>query len=82
MKAYGKKRADGGCCPGHDKFPKDRYDCTSTEARRHRQKGRKTRARVEARKMINEECSSYINGPDFFGSRDRSGLPKQKGRAA
>lgn len=25
MKAYGVKRKDFGCCPGHDKFPKQSY---------------------------------------------------------
>lgn len=25
MKAYGVTRKDHGCCPGHDKYPKDRY---------------------------------------------------------
>lgn len=26
MKPYGVKRKDRGCCPGHDKYPPDRYD--------------------------------------------------------
>ena len=25
MKLYGSKRQDRGCCPGHDKFPPDKY---------------------------------------------------------
>ena len=25
MKPFGVKREDRGCCPGHDKFPADRY---------------------------------------------------------
>jgi hypothetical protein len=25
MKAYGVKRRDRGCCPGHDKFPRETY---------------------------------------------------------
>jgi hypothetical protein len=25
MKPYGVKRKDRGCCPGHDKFPRDTY---------------------------------------------------------
>ena len=26
MKAYGVRRKDQGCCPGHDKFPPDSYN--------------------------------------------------------
>ncbi|MBF0097167.1 MAG: hypothetical protein HQM04_10650 [Magnetococcales bacterium] len=26
MKAYGVKRKDCGCCPGHDKFSRDTYN--------------------------------------------------------
>lgn len=52
MKAYGVKKGDAGCCPGHDKYPSDRYLCTSTEARRKRQKSRKTSARQNARMEI------------------------------
>lgn len=52
MKAYGKKREDGGCCPGHDKYPRDRYGCTSAASRRHAQKSRKTSARQKARMEI------------------------------
>lgn len=25
MKPYGKKKGDDGCCPGHDKFPRETY---------------------------------------------------------
>ena len=25
MRAYGVKRKDHGCCPGHDKFPNETY---------------------------------------------------------
>ncbi|MEO5368369.1 MAG: hypothetical protein H7831_18830 [Magnetococcus sp. WYHC-3] len=25
MRAYGVRRKDRGCCPGHDKFPNDTY---------------------------------------------------------
>jgi len=42
MKAYGKK--DGGCCPGHDKYPSNRYSTTTATQRRHAQKHRKTSA--------------------------------------
>ena len=26
MRAYGVRRKDRGCCPGHDKFPPDTYN--------------------------------------------------------
>ena len=26
MKTYGVKRKDRGCCPGHDKYPKESYN--------------------------------------------------------
>jgi hypothetical protein len=54
MKAYGKKRKDGGCCPGHDKYPRDRYNTTTATQRRHAQKHRKTSARQIARREINK----------------------------
>ena len=34
LKAYRVRRRDRGCCPGHDKYPPDRYGCTRTCARR------------------------------------------------
>jgi hypothetical protein len=52
MKAYGKKRKDGGCCPGHDKYPTERYNTTTATQRRHAQKHRKTSARQIARMEI------------------------------
>lgn len=34
MKAFGVDRKDVGCCPGHDKFPDDKYASRrSTKAR-------------------------------------------------
>ena len=52
MKAYGTKRKDRGCCPGHDKYPLDRYNSTSADQRRRVQKSRKTRARQQAKREI------------------------------
>lgn len=34
MKAYGVKKKDRGCCPGHDKFPGDSY---TTRTSKHAQ---------------------------------------------
>jgi hypothetical protein len=45
MRAYGVRRADAGCCPGHDKYPSGRYNCTHASARRRAQRGRKKAAR-------------------------------------
>ena len=33
MKAYGVDPQDRGCCPGHDKFPRERYGATAPELR-------------------------------------------------
>ncbi|MHA1469535.1 MAG: hypothetical protein ACTSSP_03105 [Candidatus Asgardarchaeia archaeon] len=55
MKAYGKKRKDGGCCPGHDKYPSDRYNTTTPTQRKNAQKSRKTSARQIAQREIERE---------------------------
>lgn len=34
MKAYGIRKADWGCCPGHDKFSNQKYN-TNTSQRAH-----------------------------------------------
>ena len=57
MKAYGTKRKDRGCCPGHDKYPPDRYNTTTADQRRRAQKSRKTRARQHG----NMECLQQMN---------------------
>lgn len=36
MKAYGILRKDYGCCPGHDKFPKESYNGPSSKRKRRR----------------------------------------------
>ena len=53
MKPFGVRRRDRGCCPGHDKYPPDRYGCT--RARRRAQQPRKTSARQAGRKEIDRE---------------------------
>jgi len=52
MKAYGVKRKDAGCCPGHDKYPQDSYGCTRRAARRARLRPAKRRARAAARREV------------------------------
>lgn len=52
MKAYGVKKGDHGCCPGHDKYPRDRYNCTLTSTRNKAQKHRKTSARMRAEREM------------------------------
>jgi hypothetical protein len=59
MKAYGKKRKDGGCCPGHDKYPSDRYNTTTATQRRHAQKHRKTSARQIAKRNIMKRLKDW-----------------------
>jgi len=54
MRAYGVKRKDRGCCPGHDKYPPDRYNTTGSKQRKRAQKSRKTRARMWAKEFISK----------------------------
>lgn len=53
MKAYGVKRGDRGCCPGHDKYPADSYN-TRRSKREHTRLTREAhgRARAEAKAEI------------------------------
>ncbi len=52
MKAYGVKKRDAGCCPGHDKYPRDRYKITRTGGRKRNDKHRKSSARWDAKRTI------------------------------
>lgn len=54
MKAYGVKRKDQGCCPGHDKYPCETYKMTSRKARKKRLKPAKAKER-RANKRIEEQ---------------------------
>ena len=54
MKAYGVKKKDHGCCPGHDKYPKDRYFITKTSARKRAQRSRKKSARQALRILLED----------------------------
>lgn len=38
MRAYGVKRKDFGCCPGHDKFPQDSFRNRKSKKARARDK--------------------------------------------
>ena len=66
MKAYGVRQCDRGCCPGHDKYPPDRYGCTRARARRRAQQPRKTSARQAGRKEIDRvlrDLAAQHNSP-------------------
>lgn len=52
MKPYGVKRKDAGCCPGHDKFPQEKYKMTSAKARKARKRPAKKR---ERKKIVLED---------------------------
>jgi len=52
MKAYGVKRKDAGCCPGHDKYPQDSYGCTRRTARHARLRSARHSARAAARREL------------------------------
>lgn len=58
MKPYGVKRKDSGCCPGHDKFPRDKYG--SARSRRARAKARliaHKRARAQEAQTLSKEST-------------------------
>jgi hypothetical protein len=48
MRAYGVKRNDRGCCPGHDKFPSETY-----------RSRRSKRARAEARRIAHKRARAW-----------------------
>jgi len=60
MRKRGIKRKDGGCCPGHDKYPKETYN----NSPRHRALKRRTdtlaskRARLWDKELIRKELRS------------------------
>ena len=59
MKAYGVKRKDRGCCPGHDLFPPDSYNSNRSKrahARAAKIAHRRARrqARIEIRIALDE----------------------------
>lgn len=56
MRAYGRRRKDFGCCPGHDKFPTEKYRSRrSTRAHRKRSAQMHQRARREVIKIISDQ---------------------------
>ena len=57
MNAYGVKRKDCGCCPGHDKFPRDSY--RSRRSKRARAKSKRLShkvARARERALVFGGC--------------------------
>ena len=57
MKAYGVKRRDRGCCPGHDKFPADSY--------RNR---RSKRARAKSKRLAHKAARARERAMVFAGT--------------
>lgn len=54
MKPYGVDRGDQGCCPGHDKFPRETYKNRRSKHAQtrdtkvaHRQERRRVRQRID-----------------------------------
>lgn len=45
MKAYGVKKKDAGCCPGHDKYPSEHYKMKRTKSKKRADKPRKAKER-------------------------------------
>ena len=52
MRAYGVRKKDIGCCPGHDKYPPQPYKNTSRSKFKRVTRARKKHARQEASKEI------------------------------
>lgn len=52
MQAYGVKRKDAGCCGGHDKYPKRRYNSKFCNLRKRVDRPRKKSARAKALREI------------------------------
>ena len=62
MRKQGIKRKDFGCCPGHDKFPKETYNTrTSLKAKRRTDQIANQRARAWAKIEIINELKVEIN---------------------
>lgn len=58
MKAYGIRRKDTGCCPGHDKFPTDTFKGRASVKARGRDKAAAHgRERLEAEREIRKELN-------------------------
>jgi len=56
MQAYGIRKKDWGCCPGHDKFSDQKYN-TNTSQRAHTRDTRKAHKRERQelkRQLVNE----------------------------
>ena len=78
MKAYGRKnpiRYEAGKNRKHSRKGNVCPICNNTKID-------KTSLRMRMKRLLNEECASYLYGADIRGSRDRSGISEQKGRAA
>ena len=51
MKAYGRRKADCWCCPGHDKFPSESYN--NNRSKRAHTRDSKIMHRAERRRQRN-----------------------------
>jgi hypothetical protein len=58
MKPYGMKREDHGCCPGHDRFPRETYN--SRRSKRAHSRDNKLMHRI-GRHRLKQELKSEIN---------------------
>ena len=67
MRKQGIKRKDFGCCPGHDKFPKETYNTrTSLKAKRRTDQIANQRARAWAKiEIINELKVEISDNTEF-----------------
>ena len=59
MKAYGIRKKDWGCCPGHDKFSSEKYNCNLS------QKAHTRDTRI-AHKRARQEIKTSLNNINDF----------------
>lgn len=66
MRPYGVHRCDRGCCPGHDKYPPDKYSSRRSQRARARDiRQSHGRARAEASDEIDKYIEQIIAGDEY-----------------
>ena len=67
MRAYGVRRQDWGCCPGHDRFPRDTYNNRrSKKAQARDTKVAHQLARVRIKESIRQAVAHGDDAEVFF----------------
>ena len=73
MRAYGVKRKDFGCCPGHDKFPKDSYNNRKSKKARGRDKKYSHKvARADEKRIVYDNYEEMIEDEEMMEDEDET----------